>query len=78
MEKGRKGTYCVTAENRFTGAREIVTPPLSYKTACEVVSKHNRKMSDWIGMTDAPAYVNLKVVLYNPVDNEDYGVQGEV
>lgn len=62
MSKRKEVKYCVTAENRFTGSREIVTPPLSYGVACETMNKYE------FGGELRPdaAYIKLKVVQYNP------------
>lgn len=62
MSKRKEVKYCVTAENRFTGSREIVTPPLSYGVACETMNKYEVRN----GTLPDAAYTNLRVVTYNP------------
>lgn len=62
MSKRKEVKYCVTAENRFTGSREIVTPPLSYAIACATMDKY--EVMD--GALPDAAYTNLRVVTYNP------------
>lgn len=57
MSKMKEVKYCVTAENRFTGSREIVTPPLSYDVACATMNKYEVMNI---------AYTKLRVVTYNP------------
>ena len=62
MAKAKAVRYCVTAENRFTGSREIVTPPLSYEVACMTLDKY--EVTD--GALSDAAYTKLRVVTYNP------------
>ena len=61
MAKRKEGRYCVTAENRFTGSREIVTPPCSYEKAINTA----RKYESTEFLPDA-AYAKFRVVTYNP------------
>lgn len=64
MSKRKEVKYCVTAENRFTGSREIVTPPLSYAIACATMDKYEVMN----GARPDAAYTKLKVVTYNPME----------
>lgn len=64
MSKRKEVKYCVTAENRFTGSREIVTPPLSYGLACETMNKYEVRN----GTLPDAAYTKLRVVTYNPME----------
>lgn len=52
--------YCVTARNRLTGEREIVTPPCTKSKAEEAKLKYGISRS-----SDRP-YTHPKVELYNP------------
>lgn len=64
MSKRKEVKYCVTAENRFTGSREIVTPPLSYDVACATMDKYEVMN----GARPDTAYTKLKVAKYNPIE----------
>ena len=63
MSKRKEVKYCVTAENRFTCSREIVTPPCSYEKAIDTVRKYERTEY----LPDA-AYAKFRVVTYNPME----------
>lgn len=52
--------FCVTARNRMTGEREIVTPPCSREKAEEAKLKYGVSRS-----SDRP-YTHPKVEPYNP------------
>lgn len=64
MSKRKEVKYCMTAENRFTGSREIVTPPLSYGVACEIMNKYEVRSR---ALPDA-VYTKLRVETYNPTE----------
>ena len=55
--------YCVTARNRLTGDRDVLTPPLSLKVAKETKLKFGISRS-----SDRP-YTHPKVELYPPRNN---------
>lgn len=61
MSKRKEVKYCVTAENRLTSSREIVTPPCTYERACEVVSRQKHYECN------GSAYRQPKVVPYRPL-----------
>lgn len=63
MSKRKEVKYCVTAENRFTGRRDIVTPPLSYAIACATMDKYEVRN----GTLPDAAYTKFRVVTYNPI-----------
>lgn len=52
--------FCITARNRLTGQREVVTPPTSRQTAEDLKIKygyHNHRKA---------AYTNPKIEVYPP------------
>lgn len=53
-------SWCVTARNRLTGEREIITPPCSKEKAEEA------KLLLGISRSSDRAYTHPKVELYNP------------
>lgn len=55
-----KPVYCVTAKNRLTGQREVLTPPLSKEKAEEVKLKYG------ISRSSKRPYTHPKVELYPP------------
>lgn len=57
--------YCITARNRLTGQREVVTPPLSLQVAKETKLKYG-----YFNHYKSAAYTNPKVELYPPKTNE--------
>lgn len=73
MSKRKEVKYCVTAENRFTSSREIVTPPLSYGVACGTIKKYEAMN----GAQPDAAYINLRVETCNPKFIA-YGIHGKV
>ena len=53
--------FCITARNRLTGEREVVTPPMSLQTAKDMKLKYgyrNHRKS---------AYTNPKIEVYPPM-----------
>ena len=55
--------YCITARNRLTGEREVITPPLSLQMAKEMKLKYG-----YFNHYKQPAYTNPKIELYPPQD----------
>lgn len=52
--------FCITARNRLTGEREVVTPPLSLQTAKEVKLKYGYRNHT------KSAYTNPKIEVSPP------------
>lgn len=52
--------FCITARNRLTGEREVVTPPLSLQTAKDVKLKYGYRNHM------KSAYTNPKIEVYPP------------
>jgi hypothetical protein len=55
--------YCVTARNRLTGDRDVLTPPLSKEKAEEVKLKYG------ISRSSKRPYTHPKVEPYQPRNN---------
>ena len=55
--------YCVTARNRLTGDRDVLTPPLSKEKAEEVKLKYG------ISRSSKRPYTHHKVEPYPPRNN---------
>lgn len=55
--------FCITARNRLTGEREVVTPPLSLQTARDVKLKYGYRNHT------KSAYTNPKIEVYPPPRN---------
>ena len=65
MTKAKDTQYCVTALNRLTMKRDVVTPPCSYDKAKEVL-KNYRKQSG----KDIP-YLCPRIAEYHPIGLTD-------
>lgn len=55
--------YCVTARNRLTGERDVITPPLSLQKAKEA------KLKMGVSRSSKRPYTHPKVNLYPPRNN---------
>lgn len=55
--------YCVTARNRLTGEREIISPPCSREKAEEAKLKYG------LSRSSKRPFTHPKVELYNPQTN---------